>query len=188
MPKKSLDISEFVKFDAIDEARLRPMATNAEREKSTFDAYYEFLHNASVFTFSISGQLTQTVSRQQASALLNQYIALFDEYAAEFMKFAEINPEQEIKYSSFVDLLKRNQQMFMDAVRKGEIFTPIYSNNANINKAIALHWASGNATANVNSVAPLPDKTVGAVPVSRRSDTTPPVSWMKDTIIPLDRK
>jgi hypothetical protein len=104
------------------------------------------------------------------------------------MKFAQINPEQEIKYSSFVDLLKRNEQLFNTAVQQGSIFTPIYSNNPNINKSIAQHWASGNATANVNSIAALPDKTPGVVPVSRRSDGAPPVSWMNNTVIPLDRK
>ena len=187
MTKKSLNLSDFIKTDELEEARLRPMATEAEREKSTFDAYYEFLHNASVFSFSLSNQQTQVVSRQQASALLNQYSTLFGEYAAEFMKFVKINPEQEIKYSSFVDLLKRNEQMFSTAVQKGELFTPIYSNNPNINKSIAQHWASGNATANV-STAPLPDKTAGIVPVSRISDGAPPVSWMNNTVIPLDRK
>lgn len=188
MAKKSLNLSEFIKSDALDEARLRPMATPAEREKSTFDAYYEFLHNASVFAFSLSGQTTQVVSREQASSLLNQYSTLFGEYANEFMKFAQINPEQEIKYTSFVDLLKRNEQMFNQAIQKGELFTPIYSNNPAINKAIAQHWASGNASANVNAIAKPADKTVGAVPTSRRTDGTPGVSWMKDTIIPLDRK
>ena len=184
--KTSLQLADFIKPDALDEARLRPMATPQEREKSTFDAYYEFLHNASVFSFSLSGQQTQVVTRQQAANVLNQYSTLFDEYAAEFAKFIEINPEQEIKYSAFIDLLRHNEQMFNLAIKNQTVFVPKYSNNTAINTSIAQHWASGNATANVAAIPQPEAKPLGAVPTSRRTDGTPGVSWMKDTIIPLD--
>ena len=192
MSRTSLELFEFIKEEFLDEARLRPMATAAEREWSAFDSAYEFLHNASVFSFSIMPQQTQHVPIGDASGTIQKYDSEFLHYIDHFQEMADKDPEQDIKYLMFKDILVRNHRNFLTAVggKTKRVFDPIYSNNPVQNRNIARNQASGTATfVKSNPPAQLPKVVPGVTPVSRRSDVTIKPSILNSTVLPLnDRK
>lgn len=187
MSLTSLNLTDFIKQDIIDEARVRDLSTPQKIEKATFDSFYELLYKASVFAFSLSPQQTQTVNREQASAAFNKFHESFLQFEKAFINLAKQNSEQMIKYTMIINLLHQNKTEFEKAVKEGKPFTPVYSNNPQLNQVISREQATGSATFNDKEFKKPAPLVRGAEPMSKITAQRPENSWIQGTQIPLNR-
>lgn len=185
--RKSLNLSEFIKAEILDEARLRDLSTESSIEKGTFETWYEFLYNCSVLSFSITGQQSQTLTREEASTAYQSYMQAFTTYENSFNSLISQHPEQKMKYDNALALLNLNKVNFQKAITGGTVFTPVYSNNPNTNKAIAQQVASGSATFNAAAFAKPQVLPRGVEPTSKRTAGSIPQTAFSNSVIQLNQ-